>query len=55
MSINPIKPLIQNIQNVFLRNISKNEEINDEELECLQFGICTVQVQSPKPEELYFR
>ena len=55
MSFIPFKPLIQNIQNVFLRNISKSKQINDEELECLQFGICAVRVKSPKPEELYFR
>ena len=55
MSFNLFKPLMQNIKGFFLSNISKHEELNDEELECLQFGICTVQVKSPRSEELFFR
>ena len=47
MSFNPFKPLIQNIKELFLCNNSKGELRNDKELECLQFGICAVQVQSP--------
>ena len=55
MSFNPFKALIQKIQEIFDNNISKNEKRNDEELECLHFGICTVQVESPRSEELFFR
>ena len=55
MSFNPFKPLIQNIQEIFLNKNSKKEIRNDEELECMQFGMCAVQVQSPRPDELYFQ
>ena len=55
MSFNPFKPLTQKCQELFHSSITKGEERNDEELECLQFGICAVRVQSPRPEELYFR
>tara|TARA_Y100001968_G_scaffold12304_1_gene10213 strand:- start:570 stop:737 length:168 start_codon:yes stop_codon:yes gene_type:complete len=54
MSFNPLKPLIQNIKELFPRNIPKEMQGKDEELECLQFGICTVQVKSPRTEELFF-
>ena len=54
MSINPFKHLIHIIQSLFLRNIQTEKQRNDEEQECLQFGICAVQAQSPRPEELYF-
>ena len=55
MSFNPFKALIQNIQELFFTNIQNEKQRKDEEQECLQFGICAVQVQSPRPEELYFR
>ena len=55
MSFNPLKPLSQKIQELFLRNLSKDNQRNDKDLECLQFGICTLQIQSPRPEELFFR
>ena len=54
MSLNPFKPLIHNIQELFLKNIQTKKKRKDEEQECLQFGICGVQAQSPRPEELYF-
>ena len=53
MSFNPFRPLIQNVQELFINNLSRNQQRNDEELECLQFGICAIQVQSPRPEELF--
>ncbi len=49
MFLNPFKLLIHKIQALFLTKQRK-----DEEQECLQFGICGVQAQSPRPEELYF-
>ena len=55
MSFNPFKPIIQKIQELFFSNFSKKIRRNDEELECLQFGICTVQIKSPRSEELFFR
>ena len=54
MSLNPFQILIHNIQALFLSNIKTEKQRKDEELECLQFGICGVQAQSPRPEELYF-
>ena len=54
MSFNPFKPLIQNIQELFCTNIQTEKQRKDEDQECLQFGICAVQAQSPRPEELYF-
>jgi hypothetical protein len=54
MSFNPFKPLIQNIQKLFLNNIQLEKQRKDEEQECSQFGICAVQTRSPRPEELYF-
>ena len=54
MSFNPFKPLIQNIQELFFTNIQFKKQHKDEDQECLQFGICTVHTQSPRPEELYF-
>ena len=54
MSFNPFRPFIKNIQRLFLINIAREEQRNDEQLECLQFGICAVQVKSPRPEELFF-
>ena len=54
MSFNPFKPLIQSIEKLFLTNISMKNQRNDEELECLQFGICSIQTKSPRSEELFF-
>ena len=54
MSFNPFKPLIHNIQAIFISNIQTGKQRKDDEQECLQFGICAVQAQSPRPEELYF-
>ena len=54
MSLNPLKLLIHNIQALFLSIIQTEKRRKDEEEECLQFGICGVQAQSPKAEELYF-
>ncbi len=54
MSFNPFKPLTQNIQELFLIHSQTEKQRNDEEQECLQYGICAVQAQSPRPEELYF-
>ena len=54
MSFNPFKPLIHNIQTLLISNIQKEKQRKDDEQECLQFGICAVQAQSPRPEELYF-
>ena len=54
MFSNPFKPLIHNIQSLFLSNIQTEKRLKDEEQECLQFGICNVKAQSARPEELYF-
>ena len=54
MHFNPFKPLIQNSQGLFNRNSQTEKQRKDEEQECLQFGICAVQAQSPRSEELYF-
>ena len=54
MSFNRFKPLIHNIQALLISNIQKEKQRKDDEQECLQFGICAVQAQSPRPEELYF-
>ena len=54
MSFNPFKPLIHNIQAIFNSNLQTEKQRKDDEQECLQFGICAVQAQSPRPEELYF-
>ncbi len=55
MSINPFKPLIRNIQALFLTNIQAEKQRKDKEQECLQFGICALEAQSPRTEEMYFR
>ena len=55
MLFDQFKPLIQKTQEFFRSNIVKNKKRNDGELECLQFGICSMHVKSPKPEELFFR
>ena len=54
MSLNPFKLLINNFQALSLSNSQNEKRRKDEEQECLQFGICGVQAQSPRPEELYF-
>ena len=54
MSFNPFKPLIHNIKTLFLSNNQMERQRKEDEQECLQFGICTVRAQSPRPEELYF-
>ena len=54
MSFNPFKPLIHNIQALLISNIQTEKQRKDDEQECLQFGICAVHAQSPRPEELYF-
>ena len=55
MSFNPFKPLVHNIQKLFLNKISIKKQRDYDDLECLQFGICAVEVQSPRSEELFFR
>ena len=54
MPFNPLKFLIKKIQKLFVTNISEQKQRNDKELECLQFGICAVQVQSHTQDELFF-
>ena len=54
MFLNLFKLLIHKTQALFLSNIQTKKQRKDEEQECLQFGICGVQAQSPRPEELYF-
>ena len=54
MSFNPFKPLIHNIKTLFLSNNQMERQRKEDEQECLQFGICAVQAQSPSTEELYF-
>ena len=54
MSFNPFMPLIHNIQSLLLSHSQTEKQRKDEEQECLQFGICSVQAQSPRPDELYF-
>ncbi len=55
MTFNPFKLLIEHLQKSFQSNSSNETQVKDQELECLQFGICNVQVKSPRPEELFFR
>ena len=54
MPFNPFKPLIHNIKTLFLSNNQMERQRKEDEQECLQFGVCAVQAQSPRPEELYF-
>tara|TARA_Y100001968_G_C19024572_1_gene556805 strand:+ start:124 stop:291 length:168 start_codon:yes stop_codon:yes gene_type:complete len=54
MFFNPIRPIIPSIKALFLNHSKTEEQLKDEEQECLQFGICAMQAQSPRPEELYF-
>ena len=54
MSFNPFKLLIHNIKTLFLSNNQMERQRKEDEQECLQFGICAVQAQSPRSEELYF-
>ena len=54
MFFNPFKPLIHTIHVLLLSNFKAEKQKKDEEQECLQFGICGVRAQSPRPEELYF-
>ena len=54
MSFNQFKPLIHNIKTLFLSNNQMERQRKEDEQECLQFGICAVQAQSPRPEELHF-
>ena len=54
MTLNPFKPLNHNIQALLINNIQTEKQGKYDEQECLQFGICAVQAQSPRPEELYF-
>ena len=51
MSFNPFKLVIHNIQAIFNSNLQTEKQRKDDEQECLQFGICAVQAQSPRPEE----
>ncbi len=55
MVFNPFKLFIKNIQALFHSNSENEKQRKDMEQECLQFGICGVKAQSPRPEELYFR
>ena len=54
MFFKPFRPLIHNIKSLFLSHSHTEKQRKDEAQECLQFGICAVQAQSPRPEELYF-
>ena len=45
---NPFKHKIQELFDKFLDMFSDEEKINDEEIECMQFGICD---SSPKQLE----
>ena len=54
MSFNPFKPLIHNLKTLFLSDNQLNKKRKEDKQECLQFGSCTVQAQSPRPEKLYF-
>tara|TARA_B100000579_G_scaffold400148_1_gene381582 strand:+ start:115 stop:273 length:159 start_codon:yes stop_codon:yes gene_type:complete len=51
MPFNQKRTLLHNIHTLFVSNIKRNK---DEEQECLQFGICAAQAQSPISEDLYF-
>ena len=37
---NPIKHNLQNVLNSFINAISFERKLSDEQLECMQFGIC---------------
>jgi hypothetical protein len=54
MSIIPFKYLIQNIKEFLLNDNPTKNQRKDEELEFLQFGIFSMQTQSPRKEELFF-
>ena len=55
MYFNPVKPLIQSMEKVFLTNVPTKNQRNDEDIDCIQFGICSIQTKSPRSEELFFR
>ncbi len=52
---NPFNHLFHNVRESIL-NLPKHdhEYINDEEMECLQFGFCSKPMTSPRPDELFF-
>ena len=54
MPFNLFEPINQNIQELFFTNTQTEKQREDEDQECLQFGICVVQAPSPRSEELYF-
>ncbi len=54
---NPYKHMLQNAVNSFLNNFnaieSKSKTLTDEQMECMQFGICSF-VRKPLEEIPYF-
>ena len=54
MTFNQCKSLIHNIKPSFLSNNQMERQRKENEQECLQFGICTLEAQSHRQEELYF-
>ena len=52
---NPFNHLFQNVRKSFF-NLPKYEHEfrSDEEMECLQFGLCSKSIPSPRPDELFF-
>ena len=54
MSLNLLKLLIHNILEFSLINIQSEQQLKDTEQECLQYGICGLQTQTARLEELYY-
>ena len=50
---NPMNHLMQKVKQSIL-DFPMHESRNDDEQECLQFGICSVATHSPRPDELFF-
>ncbi len=52
---NPLIHLFHNVRKSFF-NLPKYDQLfrNDAEMECLQFGICSKSMTSPRPDELFF-
>ncbi len=52
---NPFNHFFLNVRE-FIFNLSKQKDEfrKDEEMECLQFGLCSKPQVSPRPDELFF-
>ena len=46
---NPIKHKFQNALNSFINAISFKRKLSDEQMECMQFGICEYSIKQVEP------